>query len=80
MTAKISQADAILAMLMRGDVVNPMTALLKVGCFRLAARIYDLRKAGNVIHEARQPDGYACYFMVPEMYSELEQRYQWGDR
>lgn len=74
---KRSQNDIILDMLMRGDVVSPVTALNRAGCFRLAARIFDLRAAGNTIHESRHPDGYACYFMVPEVFAEPERLLSW---
>jgi hypothetical protein len=44
-----SQNKHILAMLKRGPV-TPLDALSEAGCFRLAARIYDLRDAGHQIN------------------------------
>jgi hypothetical protein len=41
----MSQCEAILAMLKRGPV-TPLDALKEAGCFRLAARIADLRQQG----------------------------------
>ncbi len=43
---KLSQADQILAHLKAGNVITPLDALAKFHCFRLAARIKDLRDAG----------------------------------
>jgi len=43
-----SQNEQILAMLKRGEV-TPMLALKAVGCFRLGARIYDLKQQGHRI-------------------------------
>lgn len=44
----MSQCDQILGMLKSGPV-TAMDALQKAGCFRLAARIADLRQAGHHI-------------------------------
>ena len=44
-----SQSQEILSMLKRGPV-TPMDALREIGCFRLAARVYDLRHSGHKIH------------------------------
>ncbi|WP_367966314.1 helix-turn-helix domain-containing protein [Spiribacter onubensis] len=44
----MSQNQQILAMLRRGPI-TPLDAL-QVGCFRLAARIRDLREMGFEIH------------------------------
>lgn len=43
---KPSQADRILVALKAGDRLTPLDALRRFGCFRLGARIYDLRDAG----------------------------------
>lgn len=45
-----SQNDQILSWLKKGRVINPKLALQKFGTMRLAARICDLRQAGNVIY------------------------------
>ena len=41
-----SQSEQIAGWLQRGYGITPMDALENFGCFRLGARIYDLRKAG----------------------------------
>lgn len=47
----MTQTAAILEALKQGSRLTPMDALRRFGCFRLAARIWDLRKAGYAIHE-----------------------------
>ena len=49
MSETTSQSVAILNYLKTGNSLNPMEALNKFGCFRLAARIGDLRKEGHDI-------------------------------
>ena len=44
-----SQNTKILNYLSKGRVLTPIQALEKFGCFRLAARISDLRKQGHTI-------------------------------
>jgi len=44
-----SQNERILQHLKKGRKITPLDALEKFGCFRLAARISDLRKDGHVI-------------------------------
>jgi Helix-turn-helix domain len=46
-----TQAEAILEHLRAGGSITPLDALTEFGCFRLAARIYDLRRAGVAIEE-----------------------------
>ena len=65
---EMSQKTAILDMLKRGQV-TPLDALSKLGCFRLAARVRELREEGQpiVTHIEHQGDkDFARY--------ELEQR------
>jgi len=45
----MSQTSAILSHMKRHGSIEPLTALDKYGCFRLAARINDLRYAGHQI-------------------------------
>lgn len=53
-----SQADAILAHLKNGNGITPMDALNLCGCFRLSARIADLRKRGyDIVSEKVKVDG-----------------------
>ncbi len=42
----MSQREQILAALRRGESISPMDALRRFRCFRLAARIADLRRDG----------------------------------
>jgi hypothetical protein len=45
----MAQCSAILAALQAGRSLTPSQALRDFRCFRLAARIYDLRKSGHSI-------------------------------
>lgn len=45
----MSQNTEILAHLRRGHALTPLQALQRFGCFRLAARIYDLEQRGHRI-------------------------------
>lgn len=45
----MNQTDAILLMLENGETVTPLDCLKLAGCFRLAARINELRKLGHKI-------------------------------
>lgn len=42
----MTQTNLILSALKRGEKLTPITALKRYGCFRLAARIQDLRDNG----------------------------------
>lgn len=64
----MSQEDAILFALKLGQTLTPIDALKRFGCFRLGARIYDLKKAGHKIDMVliRQGDKhYTRYSMGP---------------
>jgi hypothetical protein len=45
----MTQAQRILIYLKTGKSLTPLDALKKFGCFRLAARISDLRSQGHTI-------------------------------
>jgi len=45
----MTQKDMILNWLQKGKTITPMEALEKFGCFRLAARIHNLRESGHNI-------------------------------
>lgn len=45
----MSQNDSVLMWLQRGKTLTAMEALDKFGCFRLAARVHDLRMSGHNI-------------------------------
>jgi len=64
-----SQANAILEWLMKGKAITPIEALNEFGCFRLSARIYDLRERGYDIRKKEvntRFKRYASYSMTPE--------------
>ncbi len=64
----MNQTSQILAALREGRSLTPMDALHEFGCFRLAARIADLRSQGYLIlTETESKDGkvWAKYRMVP---------------
>jgi hypothetical protein len=50
-----SQNTAILSHLKTGKSITPIDALERFDCFRLGARIYDLKQAGHVIHKDMVP-------------------------
>ena len=47
----MSQKTKILAHLSAGHSITPIDALQMFGCFRLGARIYDLKNDGHDIHK-----------------------------
>lgn len=61
-----TQAQAILNHLRDGNSLTSLEALQLHGCFRLAARIHELRRDGYEIEEAtvtRNGKRYASYFI-----------------
>lgn len=54
-----AQVDKIRAALERGEKLTPVRALRQFGCFRLAARVKELRDAGMPIQteKCRTKDG-----------------------
>lgn len=63
----MSQCDQILAHLKRGKPLTPGGAMMLFGCYRLAARIQDLRHRGYAIDVERVESGgkrFARYRMV----------------
>lgn len=63
-----TQTKVIKAHLEEGKTINPMEALISYGCFRLAARIKNLKDSGMSIEkEMRQDENgkrYAVYWEV----------------
>ena len=57
----MTQNELIKQALERGETLTPLDALDRFGCFRLGARIYDLKKEGMAIQSTRHKDGYAMY-------------------
>jgi len=49
----VSQCAAILAYLRQGYAITPIEALEMFGCFRLGARIWDLKRRGEDIVSER---------------------------
>ena len=43
----MTQKEMVLGYLQKGKTLTPMEALEKFGCFRLAARVHDLRVSGH---------------------------------
>jgi Helix-turn-helix domain len=61
-----SQAQVILDHLLTGKQLTALEALAEYGCFRLAARVHELRKEGYDIEEqivTRNGKRYASYFI-----------------
>ena len=51
----VSQSQRILADLKAGHSITPIDALVDYGCFRLGARIHELKQEGHVIHSEMVP-------------------------
>jgi len=61
-----SQTDMILNYLKDGNRITPIDALNKFGCFRLGARIHDLKQSGHLIESNIISNGhkkFAQYYM-----------------
>lgn len=52
-----TQNNRILSWLRDGKSITPKIALRRIGTFRLAARIYELKKMGHKIVMTREHDG-----------------------
>lgn len=66
---KASQKDMILEYLQLGNPITPLEALRHFGCFRLSARIADIRKAGydvrvEMITDTKTGKKYASYSLI----------------
>lgn len=57
----MSQTEDIRDHLERYGRISPLVALREYGCFRLAARIAELRAKGMDIETLTSPEGYAVY-------------------
>ncbi len=65
----LSQCEDILEVLRTGQPLTPMDALARFRCFRLAARIYDLRRDGHNIARTWGTNGekrWAVYRLLKE--------------
>ena len=56
-----TQKQNIMAHLRVVGSITPREALYSYGCFRLGARIHELRVAGYRIDTEREQDGRSCY-------------------
>lgn len=68
----MTQNDQILKYLEAGNTITPIDALQLFGCFRLSARIFELRQKGYKIGKVilrRGGTNYACYFMETDKLS-----------
>ena len=54
---KQTQNGKILLHLLEGNSITPIEALKKFGCFRLGARIFELRKQGFIIDTIQVDNG-----------------------
>ena len=62
----MSQTRQIKAYLLKGNKITPIKALKLFGCFRLGARIHDLRKEGLLIEtriDSSRGKNFAEYFI-----------------
>jgi hypothetical protein len=63
----MSQSEQILTALKKGDRITPMDALTRFQCFRLSARILELKDDGHQIDKTTVKKGkksYAEYYYV----------------
>ena len=66
----MSQSAEILAYLQTGNSLTPLQAFRKFGCLRLAARILEIKAAGNLIVTERLRAGgksVARYWLVRQV-------------
>lgn len=71
MTNKSSQNRDILAYLKKGNTITQFEAASLFGCFRLSARIHDLRELGYNIHTTmkvgKKANGNTCNYAEYEL-------------
>ncbi len=62
----MSDKDRLLAWLKSGRTITPLEAMNELGCYRLGARIWDLRRDGHTIIttmvETKDRNGERCRF------------------
>jgi len=71
----MGQSKQILNYLEQGHSITPMDALEKFSCFRLGARIYDLKKKGYNIEAQIEKKGnktYARYYLKNDIMGKLQ--------
>ena len=65
----VSQSEQILSYLKAGNTITPIEALERFGCFRLGARVSDLKEEGyNIVNEweSKGRKKYAKYKLIPK--------------
>ena len=71
---KRSQNEMILDHLLKGNKITQAEAVERFGCYRLSARIHDLREEGYTIKTtervAKNRYGNTCYFAEYELIGE----------
>ena len=68
-----TQKEAILRHLQSGKTITPLEALNLYGCFRLGARIWDLRDEGYVIRSENVKQGkktFSSYKLIIPVHAE----------
>lgn len=65
MAKKMSQCDQILQFMKTHGGITQAEAVAHIKCYRLAARIADLKKRGHLII-TEMTDGYATYSLIEE--------------
>lgn len=58
---EVTQREAIYEFIKRKGTITPMEALMHIGCFRLSARILELRNAGHKITTEKETDNGKTY-------------------
>ena len=77
-TADINQEDLILNNVLNKGQITHLEALDLYSCFRLGARIYDLRQQDYIIGTRLVSDGkkkYAEYFYIDRIFKEVKGQY-----
>lgn len=76
----MTQTEQILDYLKQGNSLTPIEALNLMGCFRLGARIYDLKAMGHDIRTKMISNGektFAMYYMEKSNITEKRGQYAW---
>lgn len=68
----MTQNEQILEYMRENGSITPLEALKEIGCFRLGARIYDLKHEGHLIHSKNETNNgkhYARYYLTEQQIS-----------
>lgn len=69
-----TQNKMIREFLEQGNAINPMIALNRFGCFRLSARIHDLRTTGMNIGMTRKMNSKGNYYAEYRLMEETDEQ------